>query len=83
MKPAWMSQFHEENCKNIFEICTRYNMQILTKEEAKAALEACDLSNKENFKDYVQRDLENIFAPEAKKAVKTAKLHEVIIKTEE
>lgn len=61
MKPAWMSEFHSENCKNIFDICTRFNMKLMSKSEAQAALNACDLSNKENFKSYVQRDLENIF----------------------
>lgn len=62
MKPAWMSEFHSENCKNIFDICTRFNMSMMSKNEAKAALEKCDLTNKENFKSYVKRDLENIFA---------------------
>lgn len=62
MKPAWMSEFHSENCKNIFDICTRFNMNLMSKTEAQDALNACDLSNKENFKSYVQRDLENIFA---------------------
>lgn len=62
MKPSWMAEFHSENCKNIFDIATRFNMNLLTKEEAKAAMEKCDLTNKENFKSYVQRDLENIFA---------------------
>ena len=61
MKPAYMSEFHSENCKNIFDICTRFNMQLMSKSEAQDALNACDLSNKENFKSYVQRDLENIF----------------------
>ncbi len=61
MKPAWMSEFHSENCKNIFDICTRFNMQLMSKTEAQDALNTCDLSNKENFKSYVQRDLENIF----------------------
>jgi hypothetical protein len=37
-------------------------MQLINKEAAKTALENCDLSNKANFKPYVQRDLENIFA---------------------
>lgn len=81
VKPVWMSDFHDENCKNIFDICTRYNMQILSKEEAKSALEKCDLTNKENFKDYVKRDLENIFAEEKKPAPKMAKqpkIHEVV-----
>ena len=72
MKPSWMAEFHEENCKNIFDICTRYNMQMLTKSEAKKALEACDLSNKENFKDYVQRDIASIFAEDPKPVVKPA-----------
>lgn len=62
MKPSWMAEFHDENCKNIFEICTRFNMQLMTKEEARQALAACDLSDKEHFKSYVQRDLANIFA---------------------
>lgn len=62
MKPAWMSEFHSENCKNIFDICTRFNMQLMSKSEAQVALNACDLSNKSNFKSYAQRDLEVIFA---------------------
>ena len=62
MKPAYMSEFHSENCKNIFDICTRFNMQLMSKTEAQDALNACDLTNKANFKSYVQRDLENIFA---------------------
>lgn len=62
MKPAWMSEFHSESCKNIFDICTRFNMNLMSKTEAQDALKSCDLSNKENFKSYVQRDLEVIFA---------------------
>ena len=37
-------------------------MQLMSKTEAQDALNACDLTNKENFKSYVQRDLEVIFA---------------------
>lgn len=62
MKPAWMSEFHSENCKNIFDICTRFNMNLMSKSEAQKALKSCDLSNRENFKSYVIRDLEVIFA---------------------
>ena len=61
MKPAWMSEFHSENCKNIFDICTRFNMGLMSKSESQDALSACDISNKDNFKSYVQRDLENVF----------------------
>ena len=94
-KPTWMAEFHDENCKDIFSICTRFNMQLFTKEEAREAIETCDLSNKENFKDSVKRDLANIFAEEPKqKRGKRAELglfdeavnikeHEVVIETEE
>ena len=79
MKPSWMSEFHDENCKNIFDICTRFNMELMSKEDAQKALSACDLSNKENFKYYVQRDITNIFA-DKKPASKVAKSksHEVV-----
>lgn len=66
MKPSWMSEFHNENCKNIFDICTRFNMQLMSKSEAQEALTSCDLTNKASFKPYVQKDLENIFAKEPK-----------------
>lgn len=62
--PAWMAEFHHENCKNIFDICTRFNMGMMSKTEAQEALNACDLSNKANFKSYVQRDLANIYKEE-------------------
>ena len=62
--PSWMANFHAENCKNIFQICTSFNVNAMSKHEAKAALEQCDLSNKENFASCVQRDLEKIFACE-------------------
>ena len=81
--PAWMTEFHSENCKNIFQICTNFNLGIQTKSDAKKALEACDLSNKENFKDFVQRDIASIFAEDPKPVVKpaapqAAKSHEVV-----
>lgn len=86
--PAWMAEFHEENCKNIFDICTRFNMGMMDKEEAQAALKECDLSNKINFKFFVKNDLAKIFAEDKKvKAVKKEPVkeasHEVVIKEKE
>lgn len=84
MKPSWMAEFHSEDCKSIFDICTRYNMGMMSKAEAQEALSKCDLSNKANFKSYVQRDLANIFAEDqkpapVKAASKTAKSHGVVL----
>lgn len=79
MKPAWMAEFHEENCKNIFDICTRFNMKLMSKLEAQDALNACDLSNKANFKSYVQNDLEAIFASDEDLKIKRNKKVEPVI----
>ena len=78
-KPAWMSEFHDENCKNIFDICTRFNMKMMSKEEAQEALISCDLSNKANFKSYVQHDLDVIFEEEPIVAVVDAHIEDEII----
>ena len=75
--PAWMSDFHAENCKNIYQICTQYNVGLLTKEQAAEALNTCDLSNKENFKECIQRDFANIFAVEAE--IEEIKNEEVVV----
>lgn len=77
LKPSWMNEFHSESCKDIFDICTRFNMDMITKEQAQKELEKCDLSKRENFKSYVQTDLEVIFEDE-KPAAKTANKHEVV-----
>lgn len=92
MKPSWMSLFHSESCKDIFDICTRFNLKEISKSEAQKALGTCDLTNKSNFKSYVQSDLENIFVeePKAKRskkvtkepAIENHKSHEVVIKKE-
>ncbi len=87
MKPTWMAEFHDENCKSIFDICTRFNMQLISKDEAKAALEKCDLSNKANFKSYVKRDLENIFAEDnitvsVEAEIKEVTADEVVVEVE-
>lgn len=80
--PFWMAEFHSENCKNIFEICTNFNVGLMSKSEAQEALNSCDLSNKANFKSYIQRDLENIFFEEPKKRIKKLideVAHEVVL----
>lgn len=59
-KPTWMQQFHSENCKNIFKICTDYNLKKISKKEAQEQLSSCDLTNRDNFAPYVQRDLKEI-----------------------
>lgn len=79
-KPSWMAEFHSEDCMKIFDICTRFNMGLMSKAESQEALSACDLTNKANFKSYVQHDLEVIFEDEPKKTKKAEPQHEVVTK---
>ena len=81
MKPSWMVEFHSEDCKNIFDACTRYNMGIISKEEAQEIIISCDLSNQDNFKSYVKHDLEVIFAEEPKKLDESVEIHAVVKET--
>lgn len=76
-KPSWMSEFHSEDCMRIFDICTRFNMNLYSKTDAQKELAKCDLSNRDNFKSYVQVDLENIFADDVIQSVKDQS-HEVV-----
>jgi hypothetical protein len=59
-------------------------MKLMSKTEAQDALKSCDLSNRENFKSYVQTDLYNIFKDEEKVPTKAkkSKSHEVVIEKE-
>ena len=65
--PLWMNSFHDENCKDIWEICTDYNFELITKEQANELLSACDLSNAKSFSKCVKRDL-GVIMQEPKKA---------------
>lgn len=83
-KPTWMVEFHESNCQQIWEICTRFNMELMSKEEAKEAILKCDLSKKETFVDFVQKDIANILKEEPIEEIKPVfkkqefKKHEVV-----
>ena len=84
-KPSWMAEFHSEDCVRIFDICTKFNMGTVSKAEAQEVLNTCDLSNKENFRPCVKRDLEVIFAEEPTKSGKKTEAniekHEVVKNT--
>lgn len=73
MKPFWYAEFCSEECKDIWDVATRYNMQIMNKKEAQSALGKYDLSDKSKFVDCVQRDLAAIFAEDAPKVQPKAK----------
>lgn len=77
--PNWMSGFHDENCKNIFMTCCDFNGGIMDKNTARTILSTCDLTNKANFQDSVQKNLEIIFSVDEKKEEKEEKPVEEIV----
>ena len=60
LKPAWMVEFCCEDCKDIWETATKFNMQLITKEEAKEKIESLNLKPHTEYVECVQRDLKNI-----------------------
>lgn len=60
--PQWMLMWHEENCKNVFEIVSAFVQGQISKNTAKQRLQKCDLTHlytfKENIRNYVEDILE-------------------------
>lgn len=76
--PTWMALYHDDNCRSIMNIATEYMAGNLSKADAKAQLNNCDLSNKVNFKESVAKAVDEILT--TKKAAKTDEV--VVEKTE-
>jgi hypothetical protein len=64
MKPTWMTEFCGEDCKELWTVATKFNMQMLNKEEAQEAISVLELKDRSVYVECVQRDLENILAEE-------------------
>ena len=61
-RPAWMSIYHEENCKNIMDIVSAYAAGYINKTVAKKRLSACSLKNKKNFKESMVKLIDEIYS---------------------
>lgn len=64
IKPSWYSQFCNEECKGLWETATKFNMGLMDKKEAKKILSSMELKNKEEYVDFVQKDIANILFEE-------------------
>lgn len=60
-KPSWLGSFCCENCRNVYNACACYNVNKMSKDEAKEILDNCDLSNKKNFTPAAQRLIAEIY----------------------
>ena len=59
-KETWYAIFDSENCKNISKALTDYNLNKISKDEARNALLACDLSVQLN--DHYRNEINEIIA---------------------
>ena len=85
--PTWMTMFHDENCKNIFEITSAYYAGSRSDEVIREQLLACDLSNKKDFTQKTQKVIEKLIdapkhkASRAKKKVLETPVEEIDVET--
>jgi hypothetical protein len=89
LKPGWSSQFCTEDCQELWSTATKFNLDMISKEEAKETILCLDLKPHTEYVECVQRDLKNILeedkpeeAAPPKKEQKTFKApkHEVVEK---
>ena len=66
LKPTYFDQFCCETCKDLWLTLTRYNMNRLTKAEAKAIISELDLKPIDSYVQCVQRDYAKVMAEEKK-----------------
>lgn len=66
LKPSWNSEFCGETCKDLWYTATKFNMNKLTKSEAKSIISELDLKPIDKYVACVQRDLKNIMTEDKK-----------------
>lgn len=77
-KESWYAIFDNENCKNISKTLTDYNLNKISKVEARNALLACDLSIKLN--DHYRNEINAIIErPKRNKRIEIKPVDEIII----
>lgn len=76
-KESWYAIFDNENCKNISKALTDYNLNMISKIEARNALLACDLSI--NLNDHYRNEINVIIErPKRGKRVEIKPIDDVI-----
>ena len=75
-KETWYALFDNENCKNISKALTDYNLHKISKDEARSALLACDLSIQLN--DHYRNEINEIIAEPKPKRSKRKPIDEAV-----
>ncbi len=74
LEPSWKSEFCSETCMALWTTLTKYNMEFLTKDEAKDIVSSLDLEPIDIYANCVQRDYAKVMAEEPKKRGKRSEM---------
>lgn len=66
LKPTWYNEFCSEPCMTLWTTATKYNMNMLTKSEAKSIISSLDIKPIDVYVECVKRDYSKIMAEEKK-----------------
>lgn len=66
LAPSWKAEFCSEDCMTIWRTAVKFNLNKITKAEAKSIISALDLKPIEQYVKCVQRDLDVILKEEPK-----------------
>jgi hypothetical protein len=75
--PSWKAEFCSESCKDLWLTATKFNMDLLSKADAKSIISALDLKPIDVYAACVQRDYAKIMAEE-KKPRKIKKIEPIV-----
>jgi len=65
-KPTWMMTFHDNNCREIWDVLSAISCKTIDKTEGVERLEALDLSKKHNFVPNVRKYLDEVLGGSGK-----------------
>lgn len=66
LQPSWKSEFCSESCMSLWATLTKYNMEFVTKDEAKEIISMLDLKPIDTYAACVQRDYKKVMVEEKK-----------------
>ena len=78
LKPSWYSEFCSETCMTLWNTLTKYGMELLTKDEAKAIVSDLDIKPIDAYVYCVQRDYAKVMKEEKKSRKFTEKQEPVV-----
>lgn len=79
--PTWMTTFHSDNCRRVFNIVSSYNAGSLSKEDALIRLNDCDLTDKNKYSRKVSEVIDEIRTAKVETIGKVSEEMEKVVET--